>query len=68
MRYAISSNEEVWVRVCTKFFERHCEYDWCEVDQDQALLEMLNDANGQLNPMELKRRIHNLYKSVGVCL
>ena len=66
MRHAISSSEEIWVRVCAKFFERHGEYNWYKVDQNQALVEMLKDANGQANPYDLRHRIHNLYKEVGI--
>ena len=65
MRYARSSNEEIWVMACSKFFERHGDYDWYKVDQHQALLEMLKDAKGHANPNDLKRRIYNLYKEVG---
>ena len=65
-RYAISSSEEVWVRVCAKFFERHGTFDWYVVTQEQAFHEMMRDSNGQALPHDIRARIGMLYKSVGV--
>lgn len=65
-RYAISSNEEVWVRICAKFFERHGEWDWYIVPKKTAFMEMMQDSKGAMNPQVLTERIDMLYRSVGV--
>lgn len=66
MRYAISSSEEIWVRVCAKFFERHGEWDWFLVPKRQAFEEMMKDSKGTMSPQILMARIGMLYQSVGV--
>lgn len=66
MRYAISSQEEMWVKACYKFFERHGHWDWYKVDQQQAFHEMMKDGQGAINPTDLKQRIKELYQSVGI--
>jgi len=66
MRYAISSNEEVWVRACNAFFENHGTFNWYEVPKDQALREMFIYSNGTANPKHLKDKIDSLYQNVGV--
>jgi hypothetical protein len=65
VRYAISSSEEVWVRICSEFFQRHGTWDWYQVPRDQALREMMKASNGVTDPTELMRRIEMLYESVG---
>lgn len=65
-RYAVSSNEEIWVRVCHRFFLDHGFYDWYSVSQEDALREMLKYSNGTANPDDIRRRIAALYESVGV--
>jgi hypothetical protein len=65
-RYAISSPEEIWVRVCSKFFETHGEYDWYKISQKQAFNEMMLSSKGTGNPRDIKKRIAALYKSVGI--
>jgi len=66
MRYAISSFEETWIKVCYKFFEKHGMYDWYLIDKDRAFREMMIDSKGTLNPTQLRNKIDDLYKSVGV--
>jgi hypothetical protein len=65
-RYAISSFEEIWVKVCYRFFERNGYYDWYEVDMRDAFNEMMEESNGNINPIWLKERIKKLYESVGI--
>jgi len=66
MRYVISSPEEMWVKVCYKFFQRHDLTYWYTIDREQALREMMNDSNGTLDPIWLRNKIDELYRSVGV--
>ncbi len=66
MRYAISSPEEVWVRVCSEFFLRHGSWNWYQIPKEQAFHEMMKASNGQANPSDFKKRIDCLYESVGV--
>jgi hypothetical protein len=66
MRYAISSQEETWVKACYKFFETYGMWDWYTVDQDQAVREIMRNSGGSLNPVWVKNKINDLYESVGV--
>ena len=66
MRYAISSQPELWVRCCSKFFEKHGSWEWYTVPKDQALREMLIYSNGAASPKYFKDKIDSLYQSVGV--
>lgn len=67
MRYAISSQEEIWVKVCYKFFEKNdMTYWYAGVSQEEAFHQMMKFSNGTANPTDLKRRIKKLYESVGV--
>jgi hypothetical protein len=45
MRYAISSFEEQWVRICYKFFETYGFYNWHEVDKQTAFKFMMITSN-----------------------
>ena len=65
-RYAILSSEEVWVRVCAKFFEHHGNWDWYLIPEDQAFYEMMQYGNGIISPQNLRARIGMLYQSAGV--
>ena len=65
-RYAISSDEEIWVRLCHKFFLTHGFYDWYMVSREDALREILSYSHGEVNPADIKKRIDILYDSVGV--
>jgi hypothetical protein len=66
LRYAISSHEEIWVKVCYKFFANHDFTYWYVIDRDQAFSEMMQYSNGTMSPTWLRNRIDELYKSVGV--
>lgn len=67
MRYAISSQEEIWVKVCYQFFEENDMMYWyAQVSQEQAFHQMMKFSNGTANPADLKKRIKELYESVGV--
>lgn len=66
MRYAISSQEEAWVKACYKFFETHGMWDWYTVNQDQAVREIMKNSGGALDPVWVKNKIKELYNSVGV--
>lgn len=66
MRYAISSSEEIWVRVCSNFFSNHGTWDWYLVPPEQAFREMMIYSKGTANPSDLKKRILELYESVGI--
>lgn len=65
-RYAKSSNEEIWVRACAKFFQEYGEYDWYKVPKTEALSYMLLNSGGQGNPHDIRQRIQKLYESVGI--
>lgn len=65
-RYAISSPEEVWVRACSKFFEKHGTWDWFTVPKNVAFVEIMENTRGQGNLADIKQRVENLYKSAGV--
>jgi hypothetical protein len=65
MRYSISSPEETWVKVCYKFIERHDFTYWYVIDREQAHREMMKDSNGTLDPIWLRNKIDELYRSVG---
>jgi hypothetical protein len=65
-RFAISSSEEIWVRACFEFFQKHGFYNWHMIPKDKALHEMMKSSNGTANPSELKQRIDHLYESVGI--
>lgn len=64
MRQSISSWEELWVRICYRFFERHSFWEWYRVPKNQAFHEMMKDSNGQANPKLLKEKIDELYDSI----
>lgn len=67
MRYAISSQEEIWVKACYKFFEQNdMTYWYVGVNQEQAFRQMMKLSNGTANPTDLKRRIKALYESIGI--
>jgi len=66
MRYAISSQEEIWVRGCAKFFAKYGEYDWYQVPKDEALAFILMNSGGTGNPVYIRKRLHELYESVGI--
>lgn len=66
MRYAVSSEEEVWVRACAKFFAEHGDYDWYQVPKDQAFAEIMMHTKGCGNPHKIRTRVYNLYASVGI--
>ena len=66
MRYAISSPEETWVKVCYQFFRRHDMTYWYVIEREQAFTEMMEDSNGALHPSWLRQKIDDLYKSVGI--
>jgi hypothetical protein len=66
MRYAISSQEEAWVKACYKFFETHGACEWYTVDRNLAVREIMQNSGGTLNPVWVKKRIDELYDSVGV--
>jgi hypothetical protein len=67
MRYAISSQEEIWVKVCYKFFEQtDMTYWYAGVSQEQAFNQMMKLSKGTANPTDLKRRIKVLYESIGI--
>jgi hypothetical protein len=65
MRYAISSQEEAWVKACYKFFETNGMWDWYTVDRDRALREIMKNCGGTLNPIWVKNKIDELYDGVG---
>ena len=64
-RYAISSFEENWVKICHKFFEEYGEFDWINQTPEEAFVFMINNSTGNFSPMALKLRITELYESVG---
>jgi len=66
LRYAIPSSEEVWVQVCSKFFERHGSCLWHQISKEQAFDEMVRDGNGRISTQNLLIRINDLYRSVGI--
>jgi hypothetical protein len=65
-RYTISSQEEVWVRACNKFFEKHGSWDWYLVPQEVAFREIVMFARGQGHSTFIKEKVENLYKVAGV--
>ena len=65
-RYAIATNEEVWVRACYQFFEKNGFWDWYTVPKEVAFVEIMNSTRGQGNPTVIKERIEELYKAAGV--
>ena len=64
-RYAISSNEEIWIRLCYKFFLTHGFYDWYQVSREDAFQEIMSYSNGEAYPQNIKQRVDILYDSVG---
>jgi hypothetical protein len=66
MRYAVYSDEEIWVKLCSEFFKKHGTWDWHIVPVEEAFHEMMRSSNGAANPSDIKRRIEVLYKSVGI--
>lgn len=66
MRYAISSTEEEWVRLCYRFFERHGFYNWYLVPKDEAWKEIMIDGKGCISPHMLRIKLYDLYESVGI--
>jgi hypothetical protein len=66
MRYAISTNEEVWVRACYQFFEKNGFWDWYTVPKETAFREIMIYTRGQGNPTWIKQKIDDLYKNAGV--
>lgn len=66
MRYAISSQEEAWVKACYRFFETHGMWEWYTVDRNRAIKEIMKNSGGQLNPAWVRKKIDELYDSVGV--
>lgn len=66
MRHAISSNEEIWVRLCHRFFLEYGFYDWYRVSRENAFTAMMSYSDGSANPHDIKKRIDTLYDSAGV--
>jgi hypothetical protein len=65
IRTALSSQEEQWVIVCYKFFLSHGFCDWYKIDQNKALIFMMKEGKGHVDPVFLSNKIAELYKSVG---
>lgn len=65
MRYAIKSDEELWVESCSKFFEVYGD-EWRKVPSWMAAAFILQNMNGQGNPFRVRTRVEDLYRSIGV--
>jgi hypothetical protein len=65
MRYSLSSFEEQWVIVCYKFFEKYGFHEWAEIDRETAFKFMITESKGHIDPVTLKEKINELYKSTG---
>jgi hypothetical protein len=65
-RYALSSQEELWVKSCAKFFQTHGELEWYRVPMQDAVAEILKHARGAADPIFFTNRISKLYEGAGV--
>jgi hypothetical protein len=65
-RYALSSQEELWVKSCAKFFQTHGEWEWYKVPMKDAVAEILKHARGAADPIFFANRINKLYEGAGV--
>lgn len=65
-RYAISTQEEVWVRACNEFFEKNGRWDWFCVPKEKAFEEIMKNSRGQGNPHLIRERVYKMYEDAGV--
>jgi hypothetical protein len=66
IRYAISTEEEVWVRACYKFFEEYGFWDWYQIPPEKAFMVIMKHTKGQGNPLLIKQRVNKMYEDAGV--
>ena len=57
----------MWIKACYEFFkESDMTYWYAGVSQEQAVAEIMKNSGGRLDPMWVRKKVKELYESVGV--